>query len=126
MVLQRPVKGGAPEVLLAQRPGANGAAGEWEFPGGKVRPGESLAAALRREISEELGLVVSPGYLLDRVVGQSRRGRWICLHFLAATILRGRPQALEHTEIRWVPWAEVGGYALSATDREFVSRHRHR
>jgi 8-oxo-dGTP diphosphatase len=47
-------------VLLAQRPPGKVYAGHWEFPGGKVEPGESLEAALARELHEELGIVVSP------------------------------------------------------------------
>ena len=46
-------------VLLAQRPPGKVYAGYWEFPGGKVEPGESLEAALARELHEELGIVVS-------------------------------------------------------------------
>ncbi len=46
-------------VLLAQRPSGKAYAGYWEFPGGKVEPGESLEAALARELHEELGIVVS-------------------------------------------------------------------
>lgn len=46
-------------VLLAQRPAGKAYAGYWEFPGGKVEPGESLEAALARELQEELGIVVS-------------------------------------------------------------------
>ena len=122
MVLERLVAGAAPEVLLAQRRGRNGAGGEWEFPGGKVRPGESLAAALRREIREELELAIVPGALLDRVVGRSQHGCWIHLHFFAAEILSGRPRAVEHVELRWVAWPDVSTYALSATDRDFVAR----
>ncbi|MHB1403442.1 MAG: Nudix family hydrolase [Thiobacillus sp.] len=46
-------------VLLAQRPSGKPYAGYWEFPGGKVEPGESLEAALARELHEELGIVVT-------------------------------------------------------------------
>ena len=46
-------------VLLAQRPPGKVYAGYWEFPGGKVEPGESLEAALARELHEELGIVVT-------------------------------------------------------------------
>ena len=60
-VLTRP--GG--EVMLARRPEGKVYAGYWEFPGGKVEPGESLEAALARELHEELGIVVT------------RSGRWI-------------------------------------------------
>jgi len=48
------------EYLLAQRPPGKVYAGYWEFPGGKVEPGESVEAALRRELQEELGIEVQP------------------------------------------------------------------
>ena len=51
--------GGTPEVLLAQRPEGKVFAGYWEFPGGKVEPGETMREALLRELQEELGITVT-------------------------------------------------------------------
>lgn len=55
--LSRRAAGGL-EVLIAQRPPGKWAEGRWEFPGGKVEPGEQLEAALQRELREELGVAV--------------------------------------------------------------------
>jgi 8-oxo-dGTP diphosphatase len=87
-------------VLLAQRPGSKVYAGYWEFPGGKVEPGEPVADALRREIREELGTEIE------------RAAPWITrvfvyphatvrLHFHRVTAWRGEPRALEHQAIAW-------------------------
>ena len=61
------------QVLLAQRPPGKAYAGYWEFPGGKLEPGESAAAALARELHEELGITVeriAPG--TDRIQDRDR------------------------------------------------------
>lgn len=88
-------------VLAAQRPPGKAQAGRWEFPGGKIEPGESPAAALIREIDEELGcgLEVAAAY---RPVDHAYSGGVIRLRPYAAVIIAGRPEAREHSALRWV------------------------
>lgn len=86
------------------------AAGKWEFPGGKVEPGESDLDALVRECEEELGVIIA---VKDRIGGDVPLAHgWAMLRVWLAEIVRGEPQAIEHASLRWlapdefdsVPW----------------------
>lgn len=98
----------APTRLLACRRSAPPAlAGGWEFPGGKVEPGEDPVAALDRELMEELGVTVRLG---QRVLGPLDDGDWplsddgVALRLWTAVIDSGEPAPLEdHDELRWLP-----------------------
>jgi 8-oxo-dGTP diphosphatase len=94
-----------PTVLLAARRSRPAElAGRWEFPGGKVDPGEEPVEALHRELAEELGVEVELG---AELVGPDDGG-WIItdrhvLRLWYARITRGEPQPLiEHDELRWL------------------------
>src|SRR3954469_4628200 len=98
-------------VLACERSSPPEVAGRWEFPGGKVEPGESDQQALARECVEELGVRVEVG---DRVGPDVplAHGRAV-LRVFAVRLLGGdQPQALEHRSMRWlapdeldsVPW----------------------
>lgn len=87
--------------LIGRRP-KGGSAGElWEFPGGKVEPGETPEGALVREIREELGVEIEVGRLLGRSE-QPDEHRHLLLDLYAATWKAGEFQAREHLELRWV------------------------
>jgi 8-oxo-dGTP diphosphatase len=87
---------GAPwgDYLLAQRPPGKAYAGYWEFPGGKVEPGETLLAALKREIREELDIEVlaATPWLTRRHVYEHAS---VELHFFRVTAWRGQPRGLD-------------------------------
>lgn len=87
-------------LLACRRPPAKLLGGKWEFPGGKIEPGESPAAALVRELREELAITVIPGAALTPVVHDYGRGP-IRLIPLLCTIATGEPRLLEHSELRW-------------------------
>ncbi|MFC5187334.1 (deoxy)nucleoside triphosphate pyrophosphohydrolase [Actinomadura harenae] len=92
-------------LLAAQRAEPAELAGGWEFPGGKVDPGETDEQALVRECEEELGVRVVLG---DRVGGD-----WplvlggAVLRVWTATVVEGEPQALEHLALRWLAADEL-------------------
>ncbi|MCA5894075.1 (deoxy)nucleoside triphosphate pyrophosphohydrolase [Isoptericola sp. NEAU-Y5] len=97
--LERPTR-----LLAARRSRPVRIAGRWEFPGGKVDPGESATEALHRELHEELGVRV---YLGDELVGPDD-GSWIItdrhvMRLWRAVVVHGDPQPLvEHDELRWL------------------------
>jgi len=95
-------------------------AGLWEFPGGKVEPGESETAALVRECEEELGVHIAVG---DRIGDDIPLGhRHTVLKIFAARLVDGEPSALEHAELRWlarddlddVPWLPADAPIVTA------------
>ena len=97
-------RGGA--VLLARRPAGAHQAGRWEFPGGKVEPGETMTAALRRECREELGIAVDVG----EEIAQARYcypDRCVALHLFRCRLPAGEPVPRQVAEVRWTPVGEL-------------------
>ena len=90
------------EYLLACRPEGKVYAGYWEFPGGKVEPGETYAAALRRELHEELGITVDDAWpwLTRRFIYPHAHVR---LKFFRVTAWHGEVAPLEHSGFTWTP-----------------------
>jgi 8-oxo-dGTP diphosphatase len=92
----------------------------WEFPGGKVESGESEAAALAREIEEELGATIEVGSRLADVTD----GR-IRLVLYAATVETGEPQAgADHDAVRWLAPADLDGLEWLVIDRQLLDLAR--
>ncbi|MFC8040549.1 (deoxy)nucleoside triphosphate pyrophosphohydrolase [Paenarthrobacter sp. NPDC057355] len=97
-------------LLVARRTAPPQFAGMWEFPGGKVEPGETPEAALHRELAEELGIEVQLGPELESgsVAGWALNER-ASMRVWFAEVTAGQPVALEdHDELRWVPLADHG------------------
>lgn len=107
------------EFLIAQRPHDGLLGGLWEFPGGKVEPGEALPDALRREIREELALDVTPGNFLVEIPHAYTHFR-ITLHAFHAAYTGGEPQDIGVAAHAWVALDEVDRYAFAVTDRKII------
>ena len=105
------------QFLMTSRPPGKAYAGYWEFPGGKVEPGESTEQALARELHEELGLTAAAiGAFVARSVHaypELTVDLWLYRVSLAVDAM---PHPREHLELRWVPVAELLAQGLSDAD----------
>lgn len=103
-------------ILACRRRSGIASAGLWEFPGGKIEPGETPEVALAREIREELGVDIRVGTLIDRSTTANPSGRFIdlaCYHAEAAT----EPvRSTDHDEFRWLLPHELTDLAWAAPD----------
>jgi len=108
-------------VLIARRPADKLLGGLWEFPGGKARPGESLAACLKRELREELGIVVR---VRERVAALNHAFSHfrITLHVFECELKRGGPRALQVSDFKWVYPPQLERYPMGKADRTIARR----
>lgn len=110
----------AGRVLACERSAPPEVAGRWEFPGGKVEPGETDAEALARECAEELGVRVEVGARVGPDVPLAH-GRAV-LRVFEVTLQDGDvPRALEHTAMRWLAVDELGSVPWLPADEPIVA-----
>lgn len=105
--------------LACRRRPDRASGGLWEFPGGKVEPGETLALALRRELLEELGITIKVGETLMVNEFAPAGIRLTCLH--AEVIDQGPLASSDHDAIEWVPRQELPGRAWAPADLPAVA-----
>ncbi|MDQ0011230.1 8-oxo-dGTP diphosphatase [Luteibacter jiangsuensis] len=112
-------------VLIAQRPPGKHLAGLWEFPGGKLEPGESAGAALERELDEELGIAVDPHSFEALIrVPWNYGAREMVLEAMVVRAWNGEPKALDAAAIAWhEPWA-IDPAILAPADRPILAAAR--
>lgn len=111
-------------VLIAQRPEGKSQALKWEFPGGKVEPGEAPERSLEREILEELGLRIAVGRPYQTVEHRYPQGPELRLDCFLARIVEGEPRPLQCRDWRWVRREELEAFDFSEADLPVVARLR--
>lgn len=110
-------------ILIAKRPEQVHQGGRWEFPGGKLEPGETLAVALARELNEELGIRVSSSRPLIRV-HHDYDDRHLLLDVHRVTGYTGDPHGREGQPIAWLHPDAMDPAAFPAADRPIISALR--
>jgi 8-oxo-dGTP diphosphatase len=112
-------------ILIAQRPAGKHLAGMWEFPGGKLEPGESVEAALERELDEELGIVVDPASFESLIrVPWNYGERQMLLEAIVVRAWTGEPQALDAAVIAWHEPLSIDPSVLAPADRPILAAMR--
>lgn len=108
--------------LMQRRPAGKAHAGLWEFPGGKVEPGESPVAALVRELAEELAITVTPESLvpLSFAAVPGGDGRALVMLLYACTAWDGVPQMLAASELCWDTPAALSRLPMPPVDVPLV------
>ena len=109
-------------LVTRRRPGSH-LAGLWEFPGGKREPGESLEAALGRELTEELSARFAVGDKVDAVRWEYPE-RTVVIHFYRCRLESGTIEPRESQAMAWVEPERLGELEFPPADRELIARLR--
>lgn len=112
------------DVLAAKRHPGGPAGDKWEFPGGKIKAGETPEQAICREIAEELTCRVRPKKRLKSNFHVYPEFS-ISLLPIVCEIIEGEPNAIEHAEIRWVVTAQLDSLDWADADRPIVENYTH-
>jgi 8-oxo-dGTP diphosphatase len=115
-LILRPGSDGSDEVLICQRKPDQPMALKWEFPGGKIEPGEGPEEALRRELNEELGIDAEIGSALVRIRHNYRNGGAVDLQFFTVRSFHGDLDNRIFQQILWSNFAELPQYDFLAAD----------
>jgi 8-oxo-dGTP diphosphatase len=108
------------EILICQRTRHQPMPLQWEFPGGKIEPGEQPRAALVRELEEELGVLATVGDEVARIKHQYKNGASIELRFYEVRSYQGELENRIFKDIRWVPRETLLDYDFLEADKELV------
>ncbi|MEM1237500.1 MAG: 8-oxo-dGTP diphosphatase MutT [Pseudomonadota bacterium] len=112
-------------VLLAQRPEGKSMAGLWEFPGGKVEPGETPEVALIRELQEELGIDTWESCLAPLTfASHSYDDFHLLMPVFACRKWDGVPQSKEGQALKWVKGADLRSYPMPPADVPLIAMLR--
>ncbi len=114
------IRGADQRILIARRGDTQHQGGLWEFPGGKVEPGETVQAALARELREELGIEVSLARPLIKV-HHDYADKQVLLDVWEVTAFTGEPHGVEGQPLAWVKARELPGYAFPEANWPIVA-----
>jgi mutator protein MutT len=111
------------QILIDKRRPEGLLGGLWEFPGGKIEPGETVEECIKREIQEELGIEIEVG---DRLITISHTYSHfhVTLNVHHCRHLAGIPQAIESDEIRWVTLAEIDSFNFPKANSQIIAALR--
>ena len=122
LILRQPASGDAieTEVLVCQRRADQPMGLKWEFPGGKIEPGETAEQALIRELDEELGIAAQIGPRVAQLRHRYRNGAAIDLQFFSVHTFSGEIENRIFKEIRWSPLRELPALDFLAADLNLI------
>ena len=109
-------------VLVCQRPAGGHHPGKWEFPGGKVEPGEGIEDGMRRELQEELGIEAEVGEVLWRSEPRYPGRERFVLTFFAIAGYRGTITNRCFADMRWMAVADLSALDFLEGDCEFIAQ----
>ena len=114
------IRGNDGRICLSRRPDHKHQGGRWEFPGGKVEPGEPLSTALARELEEELGMqaAISSPFM---TIAHQYQDLHVTLHFRDVTAWQGDPSGCEGQQVSWFEIPELPALEFPAANRPVVT-----
>ena len=115
------IRGADGKILLAKRPQHISQGGKWEFPGGKIKAGETPEECLKREIKEELDLDIEVDEFFGENIYSYETGT-IRLVAYKAQLIGGQCRLKVHSRVEWVKPHDLAGYDFSPADVPFVEK----
>lgn len=108
-------------IFLTQRSASSHMANKWEFAGGKIEPGETAEQALKRELNEEVGIVVT-GYQPFATIEHDFSDRHVTLNFFIVEQWQGEPYGREGQPQRWVAQSDLDAAEFPPANAEIIER----
>ena len=108
------------KILIDRRKNEGEMGGLWEFPGGKIEPGETVEECIEREIKEELDIKIAVGDRLTTIVHDYKKFK-VTLYVHLCQHLSGKPQPIECDEIHWVETSIMNQYKFPQANIEIIN-----
>lgn len=113
----------AGKLLITQRQAKSHLGGLWEFPGGKLEPGETFEQCLVREIREEIGVEILVGELFEEIA-HDYSDKSVHLKFFTCKLVSGEPQPLDCAAVKWIGKSELADHEFPAADARLLVKLR--